>query len=144
MISIFHWNMGYFLHGSLPISGKNITTSLFSRSRESWFILGKSSPFMAQQFRLVKCYHLPSNMYLVGGLEHEFYFPFHIWDVILPIDELIFFRRVETTNQIWLDKVDYYVPRYYKPIINPYINGIMWYNFNLWLIMLTNVVKTMS
>jgi len=23
---------------------------------------------------------------LVGGLEHEFYVPFHIWDVILPID----------------------------------------------------------
>jgi len=21
-----------------------------------------------------------------GGLEHEFYFPFHIWDFILPID----------------------------------------------------------
>ena len=36
---------------------------------------------------------------LVGGLEHGFYFPFHIWDVILPIDELIFFRGVETTNQ---------------------------------------------
>ena len=29
---------------------------------------------------------------LVGGVEHEFYFPFHIWDVILPIDELIFFQ----------------------------------------------------
>ena len=29
-----------------------------------------------------------------------FYFPFHIWDVILPIDKLIFFRGVETTNQI--------------------------------------------
>ena len=28
------------------------------------------------------------------------YFPFHIWDVILPIDELIFFKMVETTNQI--------------------------------------------
>jgi len=28
-----------------------------------------------------------------------FYLPFHIWDVILPIDELIFFRGVET-NQI--------------------------------------------
>ena len=27
---------------------------------------------------------------LFGGLEHEFDFPFHIWDVILPIDELIF------------------------------------------------------
>ena len=24
----------------------------------------------------------------------------NIWDVILPIDELIFFRGVETTNQI--------------------------------------------
>jgi membrane protease YdiL (CAAX protease family) len=23
-----------------------------------------------------------------------FYFPFHLWDVILPIDELIFFRGV--------------------------------------------------
>ena len=36
-------------------------------------------------------------MILVGwlvGLEHKFYFPFHIWDVILPIDELIFFRGV--------------------------------------------------
>jgi hypothetical protein len=31
---------------------------------------------------------------LVGGLEHGFYFPFHIWDVILPIDELIFFKMV--------------------------------------------------
>ena len=31
------------------------------------------------------------TIYMVGGLEHEFYFPFHIWDVILPIDELIFF-----------------------------------------------------
>jgi len=28
--------------------------------------------------------------WLVGGLEHEFDFPFHIWDVILPIDELKF------------------------------------------------------
>ena len=28
-------------------------------------------------------------VYLVGGLEHV-YFPFHIWDVILPIDFHIF------------------------------------------------------
>jgi hypothetical protein len=31
-----------------------------------------------------------------------FYFPYYIyniWDVILPIDELIFFKMVETTNQ---------------------------------------------
>ena len=32
----------------------------------------------------------------------EFYFPFHIWDVILPIDELIFFKMVKTTNQHWV------------------------------------------
>ena len=30
---------------------------------------------------------------LVGGFKH-FYFPFHIWDVILPSDELIFFKMV--------------------------------------------------
>jgi len=39
-------------------------------------------------------------IYMVGGLEHEFYFPFHIWDVILPIDELIFFNMVKTTSQM--------------------------------------------
>ena len=31
--------------------------------------------------------------YLVGGFKHLENFPFHIWDVILPIDELIFFQR---------------------------------------------------
>ena len=30
---------------------------------------------------------------LVGGFKHEIYFPFHIWDVILPIDELHHFSR---------------------------------------------------
>ena len=31
---------------------------------------------------------------LIGGLEHDFYnFPFHIWDVILPIDELHHFSE---------------------------------------------------
>ena len=34
------------------------------------------------------------NSYLVGGLDHLDYFPFHIWDVIVPIDELIFFKMV--------------------------------------------------
>jgi len=29
----------------------------------------------------------------VGGFKHGFYFPFHIWDVILPIDELHHFSR---------------------------------------------------
>ena len=33
------------------------------------------------------------DLWLVGGLEHLAYFPFHIWDVILPIDELNHFSR---------------------------------------------------
>ena len=36
---------------------------------------------------------VPPSHLLVGGLEHGFYFPFHIWDVILPIDELHDFSR---------------------------------------------------
>jgi hypothetical protein len=36
---------------------------------------------------------------LVGGLEHEFYFPY-IGNFIIPSDEFIFFRGVgSTTNQ---------------------------------------------
>ena len=37
--------------------------------------------------------------YLV--VSNIFYFSFHIWDVILPIGELIFFKMVKTTNQIF-------------------------------------------
>ena len=37
---------------------------------------------------------------LVGGFKHGFYFPFHIWDVILPIDFHIFQRGRYTTNQL--------------------------------------------
>jgi len=37
-------------------------------------------------------FDVTSYSLLVGGFKHEFYFPFHIWDVILPIDELIFSR----------------------------------------------------
>ena len=33
------------------------------------------------------------NELLVGGFKHDFYCPFHIWDVILPIDELHHFSR---------------------------------------------------
>ena len=31
-----------------------------------------------------------------------FYFQFHIWDVILPIDELIFFKIVKTTDILYM------------------------------------------
>ena len=33
-----------------------------------------------------------------GGFKDKFYFPFHIWDVLLPIDELIFFKMVKTVG----------------------------------------------
>ena len=35
-----------------------------------------------------------SDVSLVGGFKHFLNFPFHIWDVILPIDEVIFFKMV--------------------------------------------------
>ena len=38
---------------------------------------------------------------LLGGFKHEFYFPCHIWNVILPIDELIFVNVVKTTKQLF-------------------------------------------
>ena len=38
------------------------------------------------------------NRLLIGGLEHEFYFS-TIYGIILPIDELIFFKMIKTTNQ---------------------------------------------
>ena len=44
-------------------------------------------------------------IYIYGwwsGLEHEFYFPFHVWDVILPIEELIFFRGVGIPPTIYI------------------------------------------
>ena len=41
------------------------------------------------------------SIYLVGGLEHDFSFPFHIWDNPNPIDFHIFQRGRSTTNQLW-------------------------------------------
>ena len=47
-------------------------------------------------------------------------FPFHIWDVILPIDELICFKMVETTNL--LSTIMNYI---ISIIINHEINSIL-------------------
>jgi len=38
----------------------------------------------------------PNDQQLVDGLEHDL---FHILGIIIPTDELIFFRGVQTTNQ---------------------------------------------
>ena len=37
------------------------------------------------------------DLILVGGLEHVL----HTWGIIIPTDYMIFFRRVEDTNQNW-------------------------------------------
>ena len=61
----------------------------------SFWLSGLGSPVMVTSWpNVIK--------HLVGGFKHDFYFPFHIWDVILPIDKLIFFKMVKTTNQTWL------------------------------------------
>ena len=39
--------------------------------------------------------------WLVGGLEHQFYFPISIGLLIIPIDELIFFRGVAQPPTRW-------------------------------------------
>ena len=44
--------------------------------------------------------HIFGVHYLVGDLEHDFYFPFHIWDVILPIEKKNQRGRY-TTNQFY-------------------------------------------
>ena len=41
---------------------------------------------------------------LVGGLEHGFYFSHHIGNVIIPTDELIFFRGIGLNHQPELAK----------------------------------------
>ena len=41
-----------------------------------------------------------SHPQLVGGFKHFNHFPFHIWDVILPIDFHMFSRWFTTTNQL--------------------------------------------
>jgi hypothetical protein len=61
-------------------------------------LMGKGSFVRTNQLWPLKLYQL--NIYLLGGLEHDFYVPFHIWDNPNPIDELIFFKMVKTTNQI--------------------------------------------
>ena len=55
---------------------------------------------------------------LVGGFKHGFYFAFHIWDVILPIDELILLVD-EPTNRLFFE--------YYEDIID---DILMKYNYS--------------
>ena len=49
------------------------------------------------EFRLIIL--IRGDPHLVGGLEHQFYFPRNIGNVIIPIDFHIFQRGGPTTNQ---------------------------------------------
>jgi len=56
-------------------------------------------PFGFLSFEYEGCINQPTKsmiyqLYLVGGLEHGFYFSHHIGNVIIPTAELIFFRGV--------------------------------------------------
>ena len=91
--------MGYiYIYTYVWVNYNNRT--LFSRSLESWFMSGKSSPFMAELFRLVNIIIYPE--WLSGGWEHGFYdFPFS-WEFHHPNWRTpSFFRGVETTNQLF-------------------------------------------
>ena len=50
------------LHGDFQDQIRLNDLTLFSRSLESWLILGRSSPFMAQHFRWVDFDNLPRSM----------------------------------------------------------------------------------
>ena len=47
-------------------------------------------------------YNNPINcLHLVGGLEHDFYFSIQL-GIMIPTDELICVRGIETTNQLYI------------------------------------------
>ena len=53
------WNMMEYDHQTYTCLGKFDHDLTVLPHWKSWFILGKSSPFMAASFRLVKYYNLP-------------------------------------------------------------------------------------
>ena len=53
-----------------------------------------------------------------------YYFPIHIWDVILPIDELIFFKIVKITNQFGV----FYVCMYMFWLVPKWDRVYVWRN----------------
>ena len=57
-VELTHPSIHASIHPSIHLGKFHHDRALFSRTLESWFISGKSSPFMAQQFRLVKYYFI--------------------------------------------------------------------------------------
>ena len=77
--------------GSLHLAGPH---QLGGRQRPGWSLgVGFYMPIWKS---------MAGYVYLVGGLELEFYCSIYIGNFIIPTDALIFFRGVETTNQIYV------------------------------------------
>ena len=101
------WKSRIFMDFPYFFGGMKIRKSQPSVSSWPWLGSAKASviwPVMAHQCTTgrVKVWYYLNQSLLVGGFKHEFYFPFHICDVILPIDELHHFSEgwLKTTSQI--------------------------------------------
>ena len=85
------------------------TKPMFYRAPHVFFhhVVRQSDTF-SWQIAINKCPVLSCQECLMGGLEHGFDFPYGI---IIPTDELIVFKMVETTNQVsFFSGVDPTVP----------------------------------
>ena len=87
----------------------------FSRDARVFF---SKSPVVAMGFNNNPIHNSQIILSHLGGLEHQFYFPINIGFLIIPIDELIFFRGVALAHQPVSD-----IPRY-SQIIHPDIPRI--------------------
>ena len=99
-----------FFLGKNPQDGKKFRQHLGLSVREHHFVLWfmvyhdfhgpianlECQPFLDIHFLKVRT---PFLIWLV--VSNIFYFPFHIWDVVLPIDELIFFKMVKSPPTSW-------------------------------------------
>ena len=66
---------------------------------------------------------------LVGGFKHALFsiIYIYIWDVILPIDELIFFKMVKTTTKQFTTEIDHFIFLQRFADNRVAVNDITWY-----------------
>jgi len=92
-------------HRLTVVSGSKGNRGKLENWRTGWWfpilILNTHNCWFTSHYIIIICL---LNPHLVGGFKHLDYFPFQIWDNPEPIDELIFFKMVETSNQTILDK----------------------------------------
>ena len=106
---IYHHLLSYTGNVIIPTAKSYFSEGLFQYSTDAFFIIPTdSTPLknMSDIFSIIPTDTIIQRQvtnqttYLVGGLEHFSTFPY-IGNVIIPIDELIFFQRGgPTTNQM--------------------------------------------